>query len=462
MRVVVIGAGYVGLISGACLAEVGHEVTCVDTDAAHIATLEAGRSPIYEPGLGPLLSRTVRLGRLTFAQTLPDLAKVRLIFLALGASSRADGGAELGALIGVVEELAPRLVDSHILVVKSGAPPGAADVVEARLRVLRPDLEPVVVSNPEFLRQGSAIVDFLAPDRIVVGSDSPIGCQALDELYQPITARGAPILFCDRRTAELTKYAANAFLAVKIAFINEIADLCEALGTDVDEVARGMGLDRRIGRDLLAAGPGFGGSSVPKDLRALLETANEAGAPLSIAGQAEAANSARKETLAERVGRALGDDLKGRRVAVLGLAVKPNSDDVREAPALALIEGLLAAGAHVTACDPRGRVPLRGVKRTTDPYKCAAGADVLVLATHWSEFRRLDPARLARLMCGRTIVDLRNALNAAELARAGFTVHPVGRAPRGPPESVRRAWLAVADAPPAPTLVPARLERAAG
>jgi UDPglucose 6-dehydrogenase len=450
MRVVVIGAGYVGLVSGACLAEIGHEVTCVDSDAARIAALSAGQSPIHEPGLEALLARAARAGRLVFAGALPDLSAAQLVFMAVGAPPRPDdGSADLGELMAAVDELAPALSDRAIVVVKSTVPPGTADLVEARLRALRPDLLAVVVSNPEFLREGAAIEDFLAPDRIVVGSDSPIGCQALDELYQPITARGAPILFVDRRTAELTKYAANAFLAAKIGFINEIADLCEALGADVAEVARGMGLDRRIGGDSLEAGPGFGGSRSPKDLRALLALAAEVGTELGLVAQTESGNAARKAGLADRVARALGGELKGRRIAVLGLTYKPNTDDMREAPALALIAGLKAAGARVNIHDPQA----------ADPYACAKGADALVVVSDWSQLRRLNAARLAQVMRGRTIVDLRNALNAGDFTRAGFVVHPVGRPPRGP-EGARRA-SAASGARPA-TLVPARLKRFAG
>jgi UDPglucose 6-dehydrogenase len=433
MRVVVIGAGAVGLVSAACLAEIGHEVTCIDGDRARIAALRAGRSPIYEPGLDALIRRLQTAGRLTFAETAPDLGEIQLILLAIATPRRGEGTrADLRSLMATVDDLAPQLGERHVVVVKSAVPPGTADVIEARLRAVRPDLSPVVVANPEFLREGAAIEDFRTPDRIVVGSDSPAGCQALDELYQPITARGAPILFIDRRTAELAKYAAGAFLAAKIGLINELADLCEAIGADVGELARGVGLDRRIGADFLEAGPGFGGAGLPEDLRALLEVGQEAGVRLGVLAELDAANEARKAGLAERVVRALDGELAGRRIAVLGLTFKPDADSLEGTPPLALVERLIAAGARVTIYDPRAAGAVPGAVQATDPYECAADADALVLATHWNELRRLDPRRLAAAMAGRVIIDLRNSLNAAELVRAGFTIHAVGRSAQTP------------------------------
>jgi len=433
MRVVVIGAGAVGLVSAACLAEIGHEVICIDRDAARIAALRAGQSPIYEPGLEALIRRVRAASRLTFAETAPDLDEVQLILLAIGLPRQeACGRVDLRGLMAIVDDLAPQLGERHVVVVTSAVPPGTADVIEARLRAVRPDLSPVVVANPEFLREGAAIEDFRTPDRILVGSDSPAGCQALDELYQPITARGAPILFIDRRTAELAKYAAGAFLAAKIGLINELADLCEAIGADVGELARGVGLDRRIGEDFLEAGPGFGGAGLPEDLRALLEVGQEAGVRLGVLAEVDSANEARKAGLAERVLRALDGELEGRRIAVLGLAFKPNSDSLQGTPPLALVERLIAAGARVSVYDPRAASGVPGAVQAADPYECAADADALVLATNWNELRRLDPRRLAGAMAGRVIIDLRGGLNAAELVRAGFTVHAVGRLAQAP------------------------------
>jgi UDPglucose 6-dehydrogenase len=459
MRVVVIGAEFAGLVSAACLAEVGHEVVCLNGPAGPAAPTEAGAAQLREPGLAALLARVRRVGRLRFSDELREVAEAAVVLLAVPTPPRADNGSpDLRDLMAAVEHVAPHLGEQPTLVLKSAPPPGTSEMVEARLRSLRPDLLPVVVANPDFLRQGSAVDDFLAPDRILVGSDSPIACRVLDELYEPITARGAPILFLDRRTAELARHAGSAFLATKITFINEMADLCEAVGADVAELARALGLDRRIGGECLEAGPGFGGTCVPNDVRALLAVGDEASVRLGVVRQVAADNAARKAGLAARVARALGGDLAGRRVAVLGLAFKPNTDSLREAPAVALIEGLIAAGARVAAYDPLVRVALPGVVQAADPYACADGADALVLATHWGELRRLDVARLARVMPGRAIVDLRNGFNAAELARAGFTVHGVGRAPAGP-EGVRRSWGG-ARAARSPA-VPARLARAA-
>jgi UDPglucose 6-dehydrogenase len=444
MRVVVIGAGSVGLVSAACLAEIGHEVTCIEGDVARIAALRAGRSPIYEPGLDALIRRLRAAGKLTFAETVTDLDEVQLVLLAVATPQGEGGRADLRSLMAIVDDLAPQLGQRHVLVVNSAVPPGTADVIEARLRAVRPDLSPVVVANPEFLREGAAIEDFRMPDRILVGSDSPVGCQALDELYQPITARGAPILFIDRRTAELAKYAAGAFLAAKIGLINELADLCEAIGADVGELARGVGLDRRIGADFLEAGPGFGGAGLPEDLRGLLEVGQEAGVRLGVLAEVDAANEARKAGLAERVLRALDGELEGRRIAVLGLTFKPNAGSLQGTPPLALVERLVAAGARVSVYDPRAASGVPGAVQAADPYECATGADALVLATHWNELRRLDPRRLAAAMAGRVVVDLRNGFNVAELVRAGFTVHAVGRltqAPDGPALPPVRARL---------------------
>lgn len=437
LRVVVVGAGYVGLVSAVCLAELGHWVTCIDLDSRRIAALRAGAAPIYEAGLDTLLLRHVSSGRLTFATELPPLADTEVVIIAVGTPPRPDGrGADLSAVMDVARTLAPRLVPRTVVAIKSTVPPGTGDAVERLLRELRPDLEPTVVSNPEFLREGAAVGDFLRPDRLVIGCEAARGRLVMHELYRPLTLRRTPVLSTSRRTAELVKYASNAFLATKIGFINEMADLCEALHADVEDVARGMGLDRRIGPAFLQAGPGYGGSCFPKDTAALLDVAERCGAPLQIVGGVAAANAARQADLTARACRALGGAAAGKTVALLGLAFKPDTDDVRDSPALALISGLREVGAAIRVFDPAAAEPARllldGVTFAEDPYDCVVGADLVVLVTHWAEFRRLDAGRMARLVQRPVILDLRNAFNAATLARAGFTVHGVGRPPHLP------------------------------
>ncbi|MDB5442256.1 MAG: UDP-glucose 6-dehydrogenase [Phenylobacterium sp.] len=437
LRIIVIGSGYVGLVSGACLAEIGHRVTCVDTDAARIAGLRAGRSPIFELGLEAMIARNVAAGRLSFDGWPAELAEADAALIAVGTPPRADDGqADLSAVLDAARMLAPQLGAQAVVVIKSTVPPGTGDTVEQLLASCRPDLDPVVISNPEFLREGSAIADFLAPDRIVVGCDTASGRAVMAELYQPLTAKGAPLLFMDRRTAELTKYAANAFLATKISFINEMADLCEALGADVTQVARGMGMDRRIGTGFLEAGPGYGGSCFPKDTSALLATARAHSARLRVVEGASVSNALRQAGLIGRVQSALGGDAAGKTVAVLGLTFKPGTDDMRDAPSVRLIDALQAAGAAVRVYDPKGmdqaRGRLIGVDFTEDPYACAGGAHAIVLMTHWTEFQDLDLDRLAGVVRQQVFIDLRNALDADAVVRAGFTLHGVGRPPRGP------------------------------
>ena len=436
LGVIVIGAGYVGLVTGACLAELGHQVLCVDTDAARIAGLQAGRCPIYEPGLAELIARNTAAGRLGFGARPVGLDQARAIFLAVGTPPLADGGADLSALFEAVRGLAPRLGRHAAVILKSTVPPGTADAVQRMLERLRPDLQPTVVANPEFLREGAAIGDFMAPDRIVVGCATAYGRWLMRELYAPLLRQGAPLLVTGRRSAELIKYASNAFLATKISFINEMADLCEAIGAEVGDVARGVGLDRRIGPEFLQPGPGYGGSCFPKDTQALLASAAEYETHLRVVSGAVAANDQRVAALAARVAGVLGGELNGRRIAVLGLTFKADTDDVRESPALALVEQLCAAGAAVCAYDPRGMAEasrrLGGVELAADAYACAAGAEAIVLATDWPEFHALDLRRLGAAAAQRLLIDLRNALPVAELLRAGFTVHGVGRPLRAP------------------------------
>jgi UDPglucose 6-dehydrogenase len=446
LTVAVVGAGYVGLVTGACLAELGHAVTCVDSDLRRIADLSAGLCPIYEPGLEEMIHRNVAAGRLRFSTPLADLTAVRAVILAVGTPPRADtGAADLSMLFEAVRQLAPALGRHTAVLVKSTAPPGTADAVQRQLERLRPDLQPTVIANPEFLREGAAIADFMRPDRIVGGCASGYGRWVLGRLYGPLTAQGAPLLLTSRRSAELVTYASNA-----------IADLCEALGGDVGEVSEGVGLDSRIGAQFLEAGPGYGGSCFPKDTLALLATAAEYETALRVVAGAAAANRCRAEALAQRVAGALGGSVKGRRIALLGLTFKPDTDDVRESPAVGLAARLRQAGAEVVAFDPRGMAEairiLPDLALAPDPYACATGAEAVILATHWPEFARLDFARLAELVDGRLFVDLRNAAPLEALLSAGFTVHGVGRplrAPeRGPPSAAVRSSRAAS--PPSP------------
>lgn len=445
LRLVVVGAGYVGLVSAACLADLGHSVVCVDTDSDRIRALQGGRAPFFEPGLEELMARNMAASRLSFAASLPAIDGVAALFIAVGTPALGEGlGADLSAVLAVARQAAPRLLPGALLVTKSTVPPGTGDAIEEIVRARPPELRAQVVSNPEFLREGSAISDFQAPDRLIIGGETPEALAHMRAIYQPLLATGAPVLMTRRRTAELVKYAANAFLATKISFINEVADLCERLGADVGDVALGIGMDRRIGRDFLEAGPGYGGSCFPKDTSALLTVAREHGAALRVVAGAAEANRLRIDGLADRVLAAMGPPAAGRRVAILGLAFKPETDDVRDAPVLSLIAGLRRAGVQVSAYDPEAMGPARrlveGVSFATDPYDCATNADAIVLMTHWDEFRRLDPQRLAQAAAGRTFIDLRNACDAEALSAAGFRVVGVGRAPRdpAPPQLLQR------------------------
>jgi UDPglucose 6-dehydrogenase len=432
MRVTMIGAGYVGLVSGACFADFGHHVTCIDKDASKIAALNRGEIPIFEPGLAELVEANVRQGRLQFAAKPTGVVEADAVMIAVGTPSRrGDGHADLSFVFDAVREIAPLLSRTAIVVTKSTVPVGTGDEIERILRERRPDAEMQVVSNPEFLREGAAIQDFKHPDRIVVGADDERARAVVAELYRPLYLNAAPILYVSRRTAELIKYASNAFLATKITFINEIADLCEQAGADVQDVARGMGLDNRIGGKFLHAGPGFGGSCFPKDATALLKTAHDHGVALRLVETVAAVNEQRKRAMARKVVAALDGSIRGKTVAVLGLTFKPNTDDTRDSPAIPLITALHDLGATVRAYDPAGmeqaKPHLPDVIYCTSAYEAAEGAEAVVIATEWEQFRALDLERLRCVMVRPVIVDLRNVYRPEEMKRANFRYLTVGR-----------------------------------
>jgi UDPglucose 6-dehydrogenase len=426
-----IGAGYVGLVSGACFADFGHTVTCVDQDTEKVARLCHGDLPIFEPGLESLVAANMREKRLHFTADLAGpVENADAVFIAVGTPSRrGDGHADLSYVYAAAREIAAALAGFTVIVTKSTVPVGTGDEVERIIREARPDVAAPVVSNPEFLREGAAIQDFKHPDRIVIGTDDMRARKVMAELYRPLYLNQAPLLYTSRRTAELTKYAANAFLAVKITFINEIADLCEKVGADVQEVARGIGLDNRIGGKFLHAGPGYGGSCFPKDAAALIKTAQDVEAPLRIVETVAAVNEARKRRMARKVATALGGTLRGRTIAVLGLTFKPNTDDMREAPSIPLITALQDMGANVRAYDPAGiaqaRQMLTGVEFCDSPYACAEHAEALVIVTEWEQFRALDFDRLKNVMKQAVLVDLRNVYRPGEVN--GFAYHSIGR-----------------------------------
>jgi UDPglucose 6-dehydrogenase len=433
MRITMIGSGYVGLVSGACFSDFGHDVTCVDKAEDKIAALNAGRMPIYEPGLDQLVAKNVAAGRLRFTTELaPAVADADAIFIAVGTPSRrGDGHADLTYVFDATREIAEALTGPTVVVTKSTVPVGTGDKVEAILREHAPAHDVAVVSNPEFLREGAAIGDFKRPDRIVIGTDDARARDVMREVYRPLYLNESPILFTGRRTAELIKYAANAFLATKITFINEMADLCEAVGADVQDVSRGIGMDNRIGKKFLHAGPGYGGSCFPKDTLALLKTAEDFEAPTRIVEAVVKANDSRKRAMGRKVVTALGGDAAGKTVAVLGLTFKPNTDDMRDAPAIAVIQTLQDAGATIRAYDPEGMEAAAGLMQDvafcTDAYDAAQGADAVVIVTEWDAFRALDLKRLGVAMAGKVLVDLRNIYSAAEAERAGFAYTGVGR-----------------------------------
>jgi UDPglucose 6-dehydrogenase len=433
MRVAMIGTGYVGLVSGACFADFGHEVICVDKNAEKVETLKSGGIPIYEPGLDLLVQRNVREGRLSFTQDLTEAVReADAVFIAVGTPSRrGDGFADLSYVYAAAREIAEVMNGYTVIVTKSTVPVGTGDEVERIVRETRPDADFAVVSNPEFLREGAAIDDFKHPDRVVVGTDDERARTVMHDIYRPLFLNETPIVFTSRRTSELIKYAANAFLAMKITFINEMADLCEAVGANVQEVARGVGLDNRIGGKFLHAGPGYGGSCFPKDTLALTRTAQEAGAPLRLIETVVDVNDARKRAMAKKIINACGGDVNGKTIAILGLTFKPNTDDMREAPSLEIVPALQRAGARVKAFDPAGTLEaeklLTNVEFVSGPYFCAENADVLAIITEWNEFRALDLERIKSVMRTPNIVDLRNIYSPDEMAAAGFKYTSVGR-----------------------------------
>jgi len=439
MRVAMIGAGYVGLVSGACFADFGHEVVCIDKDASKIDRLERGESPIFEPGLDDLVRSNAREGRLSFALNGAEaIRQADAVFIAVGTPSRrGDGHADLSYIYAAAEEIAGLIEGFTVIVTKSTVPVGTGDEVEAIIRRVNPNADFCVVSNPEFLREGAAIGDFKRPDRVVIGIediDSPTGVRArsvMGELYRPLNLNESPLLFVGRRTSELIKYAANAFLAMKITFINEMADLCEVVGADVQQVARGIGLDKRIGSKFLHAGPGYGGSCFPKDTLALVRTAQQHGAPVRLIETTVEVNNARKQAMAGRVAQTLGDSVAGKTVALLGLTFKPNTDDMRDAPSLDIAPALLAAGAVVRAFDPEGMHEagklLDGVEMMDSAYEAVTGADAVVIVTEWDQFRALDLDRIKLLMTQPVLVDLRNIYRSEDMVRRGFKYSGIGR-----------------------------------
>jgi len=433
MRIAMIGSGYVGLVSGACLADFGHIVTCVDKDPDRIAALARGEMPIFEPGLADLVAKNAREERLFFTTDLAaPAAAAAAIFIAVGTPSRrGDGYADLTYVFQAAREIAAVLEGYKVVVTKSTVPVGTGDEVARIIGEARPDADVSVVSNPEFLREGAAIADFKHPDRIVVGTDDERARKVMHDIYRPLYLNRDPILYTSRRSAELIKYAANAFLATKIAFINEMADLCEKAGADVQDVAHGMGLDNRIGPKFLNAGPGFGGSCFPKDAMALMKTAHDFGSPCRIVETVVAVNAQRKRAMGRKVIAACGGSVRGSLVAVLGLTFKPNTDDMREAPSIDVITALQDAGARVRAFDPEGmrqaRAVLDGVEYADNAYACSMGADALVIVTEWDAFRALDLDRIKALLKRPIIVDLRNIYRPEDMVRRGFTYVGVGR-----------------------------------
>ena len=436
MRITMVGTGYVGLVSGACFADFGHLVTCVDKNAEKIAALHRGQIPIFEPDLDRLVELNVAAGRLKFSTELKGPVRHSdAVFIAVGTPSRrGDGHADLSYVYAAAREIAESLHDFTVVITKSTVPVGTGDEVARLIREANPSADVAVASNPEFLREGAAIRDFKHPDRIVVGTDDERARKVIAEIYRPLYLNQAPIMFTGRRTAELIKYAANAFLATKITFINEIADLAEKVGADVQEIARGIGLDNRIGSKFLHAGPGFGGSCFPKDTRALIKTAQDYEAPIRIVEAVLAVNENRKRAMARKVASVFGGTLRGKTVALLGLTFKPNTDDMRESPSVPLIMALQDLGAQIKAYDPEGmeqaRSELSDVTYCDGPYSCAAGADALVIVTEWEQFRALDLSRLKQEMACPVIVDLRNVYRPEEVIAQGFRYESVGRTPK--------------------------------
>ena len=437
MRVVMVGTGYVGLVSGVCFADFGHEVICVDKDPQKIKTLNGGGIPIYEPGLEELVAKNMKSGRLSFTTDLTSAMKgAKAVFIAVGTPSRrGDGYADLSYVYAATEEIAHHIKGFTVVVTKSTVPVGTGDEVEKIIAKHHSLEEFAVVSNPEFLREGAAINDFKRPDRVVVGTDNSKAKAVMRDIYRPLFLNETPMLFTSRRTSELIKYAANSFLATKITFINEMADLCEAVGADVQQVAKGIGLDKRIGGKFLHAGPGYGGSCFPKDTLALTRTAEEANVPLTIVSSVVDANEARKRRMAHKiidaVGRKTGGDLAGKTIAVLGLAFKPNTDDMRDAPSLTIIPRLQDKGAKIVAYDPASMEEAKHLMKNVDyvegPYTAINGADALVIITEWDEFRALDMSRVKETLAAPVLIDLRNIYNPTQMTDLGFDYVSVGR-----------------------------------
>ncbi len=434
MKIVMVGSGYVGLVSGACFADFGHDVVCVDKQASKIEALNRGEIPIFEPGLADLVRSNAAAGRLSFTTDLAGpVADADAVFIAVGTPSRrGDGFADLSYVYAAAREIAQALSGYTVIVTKSTVPVGTGDEVERIVRELRPDAEFAVVSNPEFLREGAAIEDFKRPDRIVIGAEEERAQNVMADIYRPLYLNSAPILNTSRRTAELTKYAANAFLATKITFINEMADLCEQVGANVQDVARGMGLDNRIGSKFLHAGPGYGGSCFPKDTLALIKTAQDYGTPSRIVEAVASVNDQRKRAMGRKVIAACGGSVRGKTVAVLGLTFKPNTDDMRDAPSLAIVAALQDGGAEIRAFDPEGMEQAKAalpaeVRYCSDAYDCVTGADAVVIVTEWNIFRALDLGRVKNLMKEPVLVDLRNVYRAEQVRAQGFRYADIGR-----------------------------------
>jgi UDPglucose 6-dehydrogenase len=433
MKIAMIGAGYVGLVSGACLADFGHQVTCVDLDQGKIDALRKARIPIFEPNLDALVAHNTAAGRLSFTTNLSSVvAKADVVFIAVGTPSRhGDGYADLSYVYAAAASIAKAARGFTVVVTKSTVPVGTGDEVERIVREVDPQADIAVVSNPEFLREGVAIEDFKRPDRIVIGADDERARSVMAEVYRPLYLNQAPIQFTSRHSAEIIKYAANAFLAMKITFINEIADLCEAAGADVQDVAHGIGLDNRIGPKFLHAGPGYGGSCFPKDTLAFARTGQDLGSPLRLVEATLAVNDQRKRGMARRIIAACGGSVRGKRIAILGLTFKPNTDDMREAPSLAIVQALIDAGATVCAYDPQGmdaaRPLLPPINYAEDAYAAAEAADCIVIVTEWNEFRSLDFERLKAVMKALRLFDLRNIYEPEEVTRYGFAYHCIGR-----------------------------------
>jgi UDPglucose 6-dehydrogenase len=438
MRIAMIGTGYVGLVSGVCLSDFGHEVVCIDKDPVKVETLRRGISPIYEPGLEAMMTKNASAGRLRFTADLHEaLDGAEAVFIAVGTPTRrGDGHADLSYVYAATAEVAEALTHETVVIVKSTVPVGTNREVLRILRERRPDLALEVASNPEFLREGAAIEDFMRPDRVVVGAENERVRETLRAIYRPLSLRETPIIFTGIESAELIKYAGNAFLATKITFINEIADLCEKVGGDIQEVAKGIGLDKRIGAKFLHPGPGYGGSCFPKDTLALAQTGRQNTAPLRVVETVIDVNEARKRAMVDKILAALGHEAVGRRIAVFGVTFKPETDDMRAAPALTIVPALIGAGAGVTVCDPHGRKEgdalLPGVRWEADPYAAASGADAIVVLTEWNMFRGLDLQRLRSAMAGDALVDLRNVYRPEDTAAAGFAYTSIGRPPAGP------------------------------